>query len=117
MKQNVTTTLMKANGQIKICLLILAIVFLVNCGSKNNTIQKHNYFNKDYFYNDSINTSIDFWGDLNFYKSSSKEIKKVEKHLKKHKIVTNELFLSCNSTINNYKMYFFFRSCKTEREL
>ena len=67
-KQPIITIRIPMNGnnffKISIVLFVLQIVF--SCGSIKQDLIKHNYFNGDYFYNDSLKIGIDFWGALDF---------------------------------------------------
>lgn len=78
----------------------------------NKDVIKHNYFNKDYFYNDSLKIAIDF--------SSSVEFLNVEKPIKLNTNNNNsfkylskkQLLLSCQSKTKNFKIKIYFDSVK-----
>ena len=50
----------------KLALFLLLMLIFLACKSKNNLVISKNYFNENYFYNDSLKTGINFWGALNF---------------------------------------------------
>lgn len=85
---------------------------VINCKSKNNTFAERNFFNKDYFYNDSLKVGIDFWGGLEFHDT----IYNVRKLLKKDKngfkfIKKSHLLLSGFSKVNKYRFSIFYENC------
>lgn len=103
----------KINGilkEIKTYTILFLGLILTGCSAKQN-IAKYNYFNKDYFYNDTLKVAINFWGSLDF-----KDPAKVKKAQLKHLLQNNKqlsldnLFVFSSSNVNKYEMYFFFET-------
>lgn len=101
---------------INLPLLLLLTTLFISCNATKLNVNKHNYFNEDYFYNDSLKTAIDFWGTLNFINPTER----LKHNLKSEGIKSidnNKLFLVCESKTNKYKMYFFSDSIKPSVDL
>lgn len=93
-------------------LLLLLAPLLISCNATRQNVNKHNYFNEDYFYNDSLKIAIDFWGALNFINPTERLRHRLKSEGIKS-IDNNKLFLVCESKANKYKMYFFCDSIKS----
>lgn len=93
-------------------LYFIMLVVIASCSNSkylNQDIIKRNYQIDDYFYNDSINVAVDFYGQLdniNLLKTKKSELKKELKGL--DILSVDKLFFACNSKINDYKIYLFY---------
>ena len=120
-KLNVIMIPIKMNGLIKLFLLF-NLILIVSCSSHNKLNQeiiKRNYhicdeLYNDYMYNDSIKVDFDFWGSIHIDNLSKTKNHTIRKEFKRRGIdnlknlTIDKLFLSFNSTINNYKFFFFY---------
>lgn len=109
------------NGLVKLVVLF-NLILIVSCGSNNKLNQeiiKRNYHMRDklyneYMYNDSIKVDFDFWGSIHIDDLSKTKNHTISKEFRRRGIdniknlTIDKLFLSFNSTINNYKLYFFY---------
>lgn len=91
----------------------LVVLFVItSCSNSkylNQDIIKRNYQIDDYLYNDSIKVAIDFYGQLdniNLLKTKKSELKKELKGF--DNLSVDKLFFTCNSKINDYKIYLFY---------
>lgn len=108
MKKNVITILMKTLG-IKSLITISCLFFLISCKTIKQDILKKNYFNHNYFVNDSLKIGIDFWGALEFAELSNITIQSIKSKFKKHsEIPYKNIFLNCSSKVDKYNIYLFY---------
>lgn len=95
----------------KVSLGILIFLSLYRCTTINHEVIKHNYFNDDYFYNDSLKVSIDFWSALEFV--NPEKLKKLNINLKKYKYISKkQILLAGKSKVNNYQICIYYDSIK-----
>lgn len=91
-------------------MFFICLVTLFSCGTIKQDVIKHNYFKGDFFYNDTINVSIDFL--TNVIQEDLSKIKKIKlkKELKGIKgIAVNNLIIKCHpERENRFDMYYFF---------
>lgn len=101
----------KINGlTLKIISRFLFLLLIYSCGTTKNNISKYNYFNKNYFYNDSLKIGIDFEKDIEFIAISNfnkSEIKHISKNVN---LKPQNLFLITESKEKKYKTYYFFEN-------
>lgn len=107
-------TLIKINGNLrkkKSGFIVFFLFIIFSCSTIKEDVIKHNYFNKDYFYNDSLKVAIDFWGALSFKDITKIKRKEVKKELQNYKQLSlDNMFVLCSSTANKYNMYFFYET-------
>ena len=98
---------MKTLG-IKNLLTILFVFFMISCKTIKQDVIKKNYFNHNYFVNDSLKIGIDFWGALEFDDLSKFKLATAKKIFKDHQeIPYKNIFLNCSSKVDKYNIYFF----------
>lgn len=114
MKHFVSITQKKLNG-IKSSLLILICVFIISSCSTSSEYIKYNYFNGVNYYNDTLNISATFFGDMKYNKISKKNIKK--RILKK--IGYNKLLISGKaiSVAEEYEVLLFYKIEENESNI
>ena len=114
MKHFVNITQKKLNG-IKSSLLILICVFIISSCSTSSEYIKYNYFNGVNYYNDTLNISATFFGDMKYNKISKKNIKK--RILKK--IGYNKLLISGKaiSVTEEYEVLLFYKIEENESNI
>lgn len=102
-------THIKLSGMIiRITSLFLSFLFF-SCISTN--LAQRNFFNKNYFYNDSLKVAIDFGEDLEFSDVSFVKTKEYKEFLKLHKELSfKKSFLSVKSVKNELEITFFFNN-------
>ena len=114
-KKFVTIILILINGLKKLSLGFLIFLFLYRCTTINHEVIKHNYFNEDYFYNDSLKISIDFWSSIEFL--DLKKLKRSNINLKKYKyLFKKQILVACESKVNNYKILIYYDSIKKPKD-
>ncbi|MDI1303699.1 MAG: hypothetical protein PSX42_02400 [bacterium] len=83
---------------------LLLLSLLISCGSNKSKLSENNYFNRNYFYNDSLKVGIDFDKNVQFREVSfDKEFKQL---LKSNKLSSKELFLVADAKEKGIEMYF-----------
>lgn len=91
-----------------ICLLFIAF----SCKSFH-PLKKHNYFNGQTLYNDSINISIIFFGDIDFNKLKKNNIKNIKRSINGIKEVNQRKLLASGTTTDvSYNVLLFYKSSK-----
>jgi hypothetical protein len=104
-------THIKTNGLIRFSFVIFSLLFL-SCKTIDNKLNAFNYFNGDYFYNDSLKIGIDFWGALEFNYPI-----KIKKSLKnQNNLLKKYLLVACKSKVNNYNIYVFYNLVKNKED-
>jgi len=120
-KLNVIMIHIKMNGLLKL-LMIFNLILIISCSSTNRLNQeiiKRNYHISDelfnaYIYNDSIKVDFDFWGSIDIENLSKTKNHKIRREFRRcginniKNLTIDKLFLSFNSTSNNYKFFFFY---------
>lgn len=89
---------------------LLLLFLFISCVSNKNKLAENNYFNKNYFYNDSLKVGIDFDKNIQFREASLDKKKKFKQLLKSTKISSKDLFLVADSKENGIEMYFFYQN-------
>lgn len=104
-------TLLKTLGITK-CNIAFFIFFLllISCSSNKNEIINRNYFNRNYFYNDSLKVGIDFDKNVQFREIAVSEEKEFRQLLKGNNLSSKDLFLVADSKENGLEMYFFYQN-------
>lgn len=98
-------TLIKTNGlTLKLISSFFFFSLIYSCTATKSDISKYNYFNKNYFYNDSLKIGIDFENDIQFIELANFKKSNI-KHLN---ISAENLFLITESKEKKYKTYYFF---------
>jgi hypothetical protein len=105
---------MKTCGLILRTSSLFLFYFISFLSSAQNKESESNYFNKDYFYNNSIKVGIDFDKNLEFTSFSKQE--GYEKLLKGFPNLSKKnLFLVAKSKEKQFEIYFFFESELTSK--
>lgn len=78
------------------------IAAMYSCSSQKNEFSKYNYFNKNYYYNDSLKIGIDFDNDTQFITTNSKN----KKELKKYNLSYKNLLAGTKSS-SQQTLYFY----------
>ncbi|WP_103070835.1 hypothetical protein [Aquimarina sediminis] len=97
------------NGvKIKYSLLVVSIIFtgLTSCKSVHN-YAAHNYFNGSVFYNDSLNISGVFFGDIQFF-----DVKNKKPDIPKNISKNNLLLYGVSTTSPTYEVFLSFERAK-----
>lgn len=115
-KQNVIMTLIKTFGKMTKYFNLLLLFILISCSSNKSKIYERNYFNRNYFYNDSLKLGIDFDKNIEFREFSLANIKGYNEILKSNKLSSKDLFLVAESKENGIEMYLFFQSIKASND-
>jgi len=89
-------------------LLLLFLFF--SCSSNKSKLAENNYFNKNYFYNDSLKVGIDFDKNIQFRKVSFDKEKEFKQLLESNKISAKDLFLVADAKEKGIEMYFFYQN-------
>ncbi|MFV8324978.1 hypothetical protein [Flavobacterium sp. ZS1P14] len=86
----------------------LFLLLLISCSINKNELVNKNYFNKNYFYNDSLKVAIDFDKDIQFTEVSIVKEKAYKELLKGNENVSRkDLFLVANDKEKGMEVYFF----------
>lgn len=103
------------SGLVKISLILFFSIF-IRCTVINNDVIKHNYFNKDYFYNDSLKVAIDFSNSVEFL--NTEKSNKLNINLKnRYKYLSkSQILLAFQSKNDNYKIHLYFDSIKKPKD-
>ncbi|TRX04265.1 hypothetical protein [Flavobacterium gawalongense] len=103
----------KINGLIIRIISFFVLFFLISCVASKSKLAERNYFNKNYFYNDSLKVAIDFEDDLEFSDVSFLKTKEYKQFLNLHKqLVFKDLFLAVKSIKNEYELSLFTNKLK-----
>ena len=92
---------------------LVVLLLFISCGSKKSKLSDRNYFNRNYFYNDSLKVGIDFDKNIQFREASlgkEKELKQVLKN--NNNIASKDLFLVADAKENGIEMYFFYQNAQ-----
>jgi hypothetical protein len=89
--------------------LLLLFIF-ISCSLNKSKVAGDNYFNKNYFYNDSLKVGIDFDKNIQFREVSSAKEKEFKQLLKRNKISSKDLFLVADAKEKGIEMYFFYQN-------
>jgi hypothetical protein len=105
-------TRIKTNGinkKMRFIIFFSCLVTLYSCGTIKQDVVRHNYFKGDFFFNDTINVSIDFMANIIQEDLSKIKKSKLEKELRGIKgISADNLFLKCHpESGNSFDMYYF----------
>ena len=108
---------MNGNNFFKISIILFVLQFFFCCGSIKQDVIKYNYFNGDYFYNDSLKIGIDFWGALDF--TNLQKIKKAAlktklKDFKQYNV--DDLIVNAVRDDKTYEMYFFYQKLENVKD-
>ena len=79
---------------------LLLLFLLISCISNKSKLAEGNYFNRNYFYNDSLKVGIDFDGNIQFRKISHVKEKEYKQLLKSNKLSSKDFSKStANSSL------------------
>lgn len=92
---------------------LLLLFLFISCSSKKSRLSENNYFNKNYFYNDSLKVGIDFDKNIQFKEVSLSKVREYKQLLKKNNLSSKDLFLVAESKENGNEMCFFYQEIKT----
>jgi hypothetical protein len=101
---------MKTNGLTLKLISFFFSLLIYSCGVIQNDISKYNYFNKNYFYNDSLKIGIDFRNDIEFIALSNLRDREIRQNMQDANIPLQNLFLITQSKKKKYKIYYFFEN-------
>ncbi|MDR6845610.1 hypothetical protein [Flavobacterium granuli] len=90
--------------------IVLLLFFFVSCGSNKSKLSDNNYFNRNYFYNDSLKVGIDFDKNVQFREISFDKEKEFRQLLKSNKLSSKDLFLVAAAKEKGLEMYFFYQN-------
>ncbi len=108
---------MNGNNFFKISIILFVLQATISCGTIKQDIVKHNYFNGDYFYNDSLKVGIDFWGAMDFTnleKIKKSELKSKLKDFKQYNV--DDLIVNAVRDDKTYEMYFFYQKLENIKD-
>ena len=89
----------------------LLLLFFISCSTNKTKLSENNFFNKNYFYNDSLKVGIDFDKKIQFREASLVKEKEYKQLLKSNKnLSSKDLFLVADSKENGIEMYFFYQN-------
>jgi hypothetical protein len=89
---------------------LLLLLLFISCGSNKSKLAENNYFNKNYFYNDSLKVGIDFDKNVQFRAVSFDKEKEFKQVLKRNKLSSKDLFLVADAKEKGIEMYFFYQN-------
>ena len=89
---------------------LLLLFLFISCGSNKSKLSDNNYFNKSYFYNDSLKVGIDFDKNIQFKESSLVKEKEFKQLLQRNKLSSKDLFLVAGVKEKGVEMYFFYQN-------
>ncbi|SHN12648.1 hypothetical protein [Flavobacterium xinjiangense] len=91
---------------------LLLLFLFISCGSNKSKLSDRNYFNRNYFYNDSLKVGIDFDKNIQFREASLGKEKELKQVLKSNNISSKDLFLVADAKENGIEMYFFYQNAQ-----
>lgn len=89
---------------------LLVMLLFISCGSNKSKLSDYNYFNRNYFYNDSLKVGIDFDKNVQFREVTVSKEKEFKQVLKSNNISSKDLFLVADAKENGIEMYFFYQN-------
>src|SRR6187402_349857 len=89
---------------------VLLLFLFISCGSNKSKLSDNNYFNRNYFYNDSLKIGIDFDKNVQFREASFTKEKEFKQLLKSNKLSSKDLFLVADAKEKGLEMYFFYQN-------
>ncbi|WP_264565736.1 hypothetical protein [Flavobacterium sp. N3904] len=89
---------------------LLLLFLFISCTSSKSKLAENNYFNKNYFYNDSLKVGIDFDKNVQFREVAFIKEKEFEQVLKGNKLSSKDLFLVADAKEKGIEMYFFYQN-------
>ncbi|HEU4790812.1 MAG TPA: hypothetical protein VFS71_14090 [Flavobacterium sp.] len=89
---------------------LLLLFLFISCGSNKSKLSDNNYFNRNYFYNDSLKVGIDFDKNIQFRETSFTKEKEFKQLLKNNKLSSKDLFLVADAKEKGIEMYFFYQN-------
>jgi hypothetical protein len=91
---------------------LLAMLLFISCGSNKSKLSDRNYFNRNYFYNDSLKVGIDFDKNIQFREVAVSKEKKFKQLLKNNNLSSKDLFLVADAKEKGVEMYFFYQNAQ-----
>ena len=89
---------------------LLLLFLFISCGSNKSKLSDNNYFNRNYFYNDSLKVGIDFDKNIQFRDASFTKEKEFKQLLQRNKLSSKDLFLIADAKEKGVEMYFFYQN-------
>jgi hypothetical protein len=89
---------------------LLLLFLFISCGSNKSKLSDNNYFNRNYFYNDSLKVGIDFDKNIQFRGVSFAKEKEFKQLLQRNKLSSKDLFLVADAKEKGIEMYFFYQN-------
>lgn len=89
---------------------LLLLFLFISCGSNKSKVADYNYFNRNYFYNDSLKVGIDFDKNIQFRKVFLDKEKEFKQLLKSKNLSSKDLFLVADAKEKGIEMYFFYQN-------
>lgn len=91
---------------------LLVLLLFISCGSNKSKLSENNYFNRNYFYNDSLKVGIDFDKNVQFREVALSKEKVFKQVLKSNNIASKDLILVADAKENGIEMYFFYQNAQ-----
>ncbi|SHN12226.1 hypothetical protein SAMN05216269_11432 [Flavobacterium xinjiangense] len=91
---------------------LLLLFLFISCGSNKSKLSDRNYFNRNYFYNDSLKVGIDFDKNIQFREASLSKEKEFKQLLKNNNLSSKDLFLVADAKEKGVEMYFFYQNAQ-----
>jgi hypothetical protein len=110
LKQNVIMTPIKTFGTMPKYFNLLPLILFISCVSNKNNLSDNNYFNRNYFYNDSLKVGIDFDKNIQFREVSFLKEREYKQLLESNKLSSKNLFLVADSKEKGIEMFFFYQN-------
>nr|WP_315249693.1 hypothetical protein [uncultured Flavobacterium sp.] len=89
---------------------LLLLFLFISCSSNKSKVAENNYFNRNYFYNDSLKVGIDFDKNIQFREVSLDKEREFKQLLKRNKLSSKDLFLVADAKEKGVEMYFFYQN-------
>lgn len=89
---------------------LLLLFLFISCGSNKSKLSENNYFNRNYFYNDSLKVGIDFDKNIQFRGASFAKEKEFKQLLQRNKLSSKDLFLVADAKEKGIEMCFFYQN-------
>ena len=113
-KQFAIMTPIKTIGMLKYTISIYLFFLLLSCSINKNELANKNYFNRNFFYNDSLKVAIDFDKNIAFREASLIKEKDYKKLLRSNENLSHkDFFLVADYKEKGMQIYFFYQEAKS----